>query len=94
MFIPLVFFLWHFVVVVKLSQSLRNEFVRRGQTNVDPNPGLKVGLAMCCMQIIGLIPIGPIWWLSVVLGTGLWIAYWIVISKYSKSLAVPVAATI
>jgi len=90
MLIPLVNLIWHFVVVVKISQSLHNEFVRRERENAEPHPGLKLGLAMCSASVLAAIPLRSAWWLFTILGTGLWIAYWIVMSKYSRSLTVPV----
>ena len=89
MLIPLVNLLWHFFVVVRISQSLHNEFVRRERENVEPRPGLTVGLAMCSASILAAIPVGNLWWLFTVISTGLWIAYWIMVSKYSRSLKVP-----
>ena len=89
MLIPLVNLLWHFVVVVKISQSLHNEFVRRERENVESRSGLTVGLAMCSASILAAIPVGNLWWLFSAAGTGLWITYWIVVSKYSRSLMVP-----
>ncbi len=82
MVIPLFNVLWHFVVVMSLSKSLRREFEHRGM-NESTAPGRDVGLAMCILFIAGLIP--SLYFLLIV-SILCWIVYWHRISGYAAKL--------
>jgi hypothetical protein len=87
MLIPLFGVVWIFITVSRIASSLRNEFVRRQLPLAEAEPGKNLGLAMCILNLTGIIPI-------VGLVTGLagfvcWILYWVKISGYSKQLAGP-----
>jgi len=80
--IPLFGLVWHFVIVVSLSKSLHNEFVKRSISE-DENPGLLIGLATCILPLLGGVPH--------VRGLGVaalvcWIIYWVKIAGYSARL--------
>ena len=80
---------WHFVVVLNMAKSLRNEFVRRGLPNPDPEPGQSLGLATCILLASGLVVPG----FGLILafaGFICWIVYWAKISGYSRRLDEPV----
>ena len=83
--IPLLNLIWEFFVVINLSKSLHNEFTKRN-IDADKAPGLKIGLAMCILFIVSLIP-----YFNLVLFAGVaalicWIIYWVKISGYSAKL--------
>jgi drug/metabolite transporter (DMT)-like permease len=88
--IPLFNIVYQFIVVSNISQSLANEFARRGITNVEREPGKTLGIAMCILNITGIIPI-----IGIVLALGglvCWILYWVKISNYSNQIALPLPA--
>jgi hypothetical protein len=87
MLIPLFNLVWHFIVVLRIASSLRNEFLRRQLPLPDPEPGKNLGIAMCVLCATGLIPVvgmftGPA---SLVC----WILYWVKIAGYSRRIEFP-----
>lgn len=84
MFIPLFNLVWQFLVVQALAKSLGNEFRARGITNVEPEPGNSIGLAMCICGCCAIIPLLGI--LAALVQLVLWIVYWVKISEYSRRL--------
>ncbi len=85
MFIPLFNMVWHFIIVSNISKSLHSEFVKRNLQE-DPNPGQGIGLAMCILQVVSIIPIVGFF-------TGIacficWIIYWVKIAGFSAKLQV------
>ena len=75
---------WHFVVVLSMGTSLRNECARRGIRTKDPEPGKLLGLGTCILLICCFVPLfGPFLALA---GINCWIIYWIRISRYSRAL--------
>ena len=84
MFVPLFGLVWQFIIVLRISESLHNEFTKR-KINEDPEPGKLVGWVMCILNVISVIPV-----IGVLGGVGslvCWINYWIHISQYSNKLA-------
>ena len=53
--IPLLNMVWHFFVVSAVSKSLHREFVRRNMSE-EAKPGRAVGLAMCVLFAVTIIP--------------------------------------
>ena len=89
MLIPLFNLVWQFLLVIKVSESLNNEFTRRNIME-DPAPGKTIGLAFCILNICSIIPIIGIF-------TGIaafvcWIVYWVKIAGYSNKLIQPITA--
>lgn len=81
--IPLLDIIWQFFVVIAISKSLHNEFVKRNMIE-SPTPGRGVGLAMCILFMASYIP-----HLGVPAGVAAficWIIYWIKIAGYSAKL--------
>ena len=75
--------IWSFVVVTKLSKSLHNEFTRRNMSE-DQRPAYGVGMAMCILYLVALIPhlhMAGSFALLIV-----WIIYWVKIARYSRKL--------
>lgn len=83
MFIPLFNIIWQFLLVIKISESLHNEFTKRNMTE-DPYPGKSLGIATCILNLCGIIPVVGI--LTSVAGLVCWIMYWVKISGYSNKL--------
>ena len=48
--IPLFGMVWHFIVVDKISQSLRLELNERNITHDEPKPAYNLGLTMCILN--------------------------------------------
>jgi hypothetical protein len=91
--IPLFNVVWQFIVIINISRSLRNEFAKRSLSAASSDFGRAIGLAMCLLTIVGVIPI-----VGFAPGTGAfvcWIIYWVKIAGYARTLLPPlvVAAT-
>lgn len=82
--IPIFNVFWHFAVVINVAASLRNEFQRRNIPNADPSPGRTIGLAVCILTVISIVPI--VGWLASIAGLVCWIVYWVLLSKFSRDL--------
>jgi hypothetical protein len=82
--IPLFGMIWHFIIVGRISSSLRNEFTRRSLPLAEAEPGKSLGLAMCILAVTSVIPL-----LGIVTGIATlvcWIMYWVKITDYSRQL--------
>ena len=82
--IPLFNLVWLFIVVLRISSSLRNEFTRRQLPLAEAEPGKSLGLAMCILAVTSVIPL-----LGIVTGIACfvcWIMYWVKITDYSRQL--------
>jgi len=81
--IPLFNMLWHFFVVAAISKSLHAEFITRN-ISADPKPGRRIGLAMCVLFAVTVIPhlSVPATFLAIIC----WIVYWVRIAGYSAEL--------
>ena len=82
--IPLVNFVWNFMVVLNVSKSLGAEFQKRGMAE-DPLPGKTLGLTMAILICCGVIPI--VGFVGSLGGLVCWIIYWVKIAGYSAKLA-------
>lgn len=82
--IPVFGLLWHFVVVINIAKSLRNEFARLGMPCPDSTPGQNIGLAASACNCCLFIPL--LGGLAAIVGFVLWIDYWIKIANYSRDL--------
>lgn len=84
MLIPIFSTIWHFFVVINLSESLHREFTDRS-LEAEPFPGKSIGLAMCILNVCSIIPYLGI--LAGLAGFVCWIIYWVKIADYSSRLA-------
>lgn len=83
-FIPCFNIVWTFITVIRVEESLQNEFADRGHRR-QPNYGKNMGLASLILNLLGAIPyIGAIFGL---LSLIFFIIYWVKIAGYSKELA-------
>lgn len=89
MLIPLFNIVWHFIMVSRLSDSIKNECVRLHIPLQETNPAYILGVGSMCfylaaiiLNITQLIPLlVPLLHLG---GFIVWILYWIKISKYKN----------
>lgn len=89
MFIPLFNFVWQFILVIRVSETLHNEFVKRN-ISTEPAPGKTIGLTTCILGVCSIIPlIGFIFGIASFIT---WILYWVKIAGYSSRLKQPVVA--
>jgi hypothetical protein len=82
--IPVFGFIWQFIIVSRLSDSIHDECVR---LNVDPNeerPTYSIGLVYCISSAASLIPI--IKMIGALVALVSWIMYWIKVNQYRKLL--------
>ena len=82
--IPIFGIIWQFIVVKKLSDSIRTEANLRGIRISELQPGYGVGQAMCILECFFFIPF--INFFTGVAGFICWILYWIKINEYKKIL--------
>jgi len=85
--IPIFGIVWQFMMVGRIADTLRNEFAARGtpRAPVPDDYGRGVGLAMCILGVVSIIPYVGI--LTGLAGMVCWIVYWVKISGYSRELA-------
>jgi len=86
MLIPLFNLVWQFILVIRISSSLHNEFSKRNMIE-EPEPGKALGLAYCILGVCSVIPILGI--LTSITSLICWIIYWVKISGYSNKLIQP-----
>ena len=82
--IPVFGLFWHFVVVINIAKSLRNEFARLGIPCPESAPGQNIGLASCACNCCIFIPF--LGGLAAMVGIVLWVFYWKRIADYSRDL--------
>ena len=84
LFIPLFNLGWHFVVVARVSDSLKAEYSKRGIPLDLARPAYGVGLAYSILNCCSVIPIlgilASIGWLVC------WIIFWVKVNGYSAKL--------
>jgi hypothetical protein len=81
--IPVFGYIWQFVVINRIAESLRNEFRDRGYRRQD-DYGTSLGIAYLVLQLAGIIPfVGPL--LSIA-GLVCFIMYWVKLAGYNKEL--------
>jgi hypothetical protein len=88
--IPVFGLFWHFYVVTSLSKSLSREFQRRGIAG-PPAPGLTLGLAVCILGVITLLPLPVFRILAAIAALVCWVLYWIQVGDLTAKLTAPPA---
>ena len=83
--IPILSYVWGFITVVKMSESLTNEFYRRQLHPIHYGDfGQKIGIAAYALAILSFVPfIGGLCALAALI---CWIVYWVKIAKYKNIL--------
>ena len=82
--IPLFGLVWQFIIVNRMSDSLKAEFVKRNIKVEEDRPGIGIGLAYCILYCCSIIPFLGI--LSGIAGLICWIIYWTKINGYKIKL--------
>ncbi|MDD5347964.1 MAG: hypothetical protein PHT59_05060 [Candidatus Omnitrophica bacterium] len=82
-FVPLFNLYWQFMIVINVAKTLDAEFKKRN-INEAPMPGRDIGLAMCILGVISIIPYIGI--LTGIAGLVCFIIYWVKINGYSRKL--------
>lgn len=82
--IPFFGWIWQFIVVTKMSESLKAEFDSRNITVADEKPGYNIGLAYCILTCCGIIPV--LGGLASIAGLVCWIIYWVKINEFKMRL--------
>jgi hypothetical protein len=81
--IPLLNFVWMFITVSRVSESLKNEFYDR-RLPEDPDYGKGLGITFNVLNLLGVIPcIGPVFSL---IGLICFIIYWVKIAGFNSKL--------
>ena len=75
---------WLFYVIIKLRDSLQDEFKSRNFESDDPEFSFSIGLAYAITTACSIIPVFGIF--CSLAAFILWIVYWIKINKYSTQL--------
>ncbi len=84
MLIPVFGIIWHFIMVRNIADSLAAELHKRNLPYEEERPGYKVGLAMCILGVVSLIPI--IGSIASIAALVLFIIYWVKIAGYKRQL--------
>ena len=90
--IPIFGFIWQFIVVNRMADSLAGEFSDRGIHDDEARPGIKIGLAYCILSCCGIIPV--LGYLASIAGLVCWIIYWVKIYNYKTRLKLAEAGSV
>jgi len=83
--IPAFGFVWQFIMVNRIADSLKLELDERKIPHSEERPGFALGIAYCSLTCAGIIPqMGA---LVVIGGLVCWIIYWVKMTEYTKVLA-------
>ncbi len=80
--IPLFGIVWQFIIVTRISESLRAEFDERQISVPEEKPGYGLGIAYCVLYCCSIIPI--LGGLASLGGLVVWIIYWVKINEYKN----------
>jgi len=88
--IPLFGLVWQFIVITRLSDSLKNELASRPDLATTPKPATndrptyKLGMTYAILFCCGIIPILGI--IAALGGVVAWIMYWVQLAGFKKQL--------
>lgn len=82
--IPLFGLVWSFIVVNRMADSLKAEFISRGIQQSEDRPGYSIGLTYCILYCCSIIPF--LGGLAALGGLVCWIIYWVKIAGYKTQL--------
>lgn len=96
LFIPYFNLIWHFIVVIKMSESIKAEADSRNLLIYKGHPGKSIGITMCVLCCLSLITsfihlshfIDLFFNLIKVSCFICWIIYWIKINDYKKLITI------
>jgi hypothetical protein len=82
MLVPFFNFVWNFIVVSRLANSIRAEYDRLHVPNEEKHPTYGVGMAQSVLALIACLPgIGN---LAAIVGCICWIVYWVKVNECRK----------
>ena len=86
--IPLFGLVWHFIVVSRISDSIKNESLLRNNELKDSRPGYSTGLTMCVLICISIFPkvFGILSSVAFIAFIICWIIYWSKIVSYKRQI--------
>jgi hypothetical protein len=82
--IPLFGLVWQFIIVNRMADSLKDEFVSKNLKIDEERPGIGIGLAYCILFACSVIPF--VGFITVIGGLICWIIYWSKINDYKIKL--------
>jgi hypothetical protein len=82
--IPFFGLVWQFIIVNRMADSLRDEYISKNIPLAEERPGSGIGTAYSILFCIGIIPILGV--LTMIAGIICWIIYWVRISDYRLKL--------
>jgi hypothetical protein len=91
--IPFVGIIWQFIVVRRISDSIREECIRLNVDSSEKMPTYTVGLIYCIFSLVYLIP-SFVYWISTIrtigtfVGLVTWIIYWVKVNQYKNLLII------
>lgn len=83
--VPLLNLVWIFINVIRVSESLQNEFRARRWHSRNEDYGYGIGIAYCCLSLASIIPYCGL--LFAIAGLVCWIIYWVKVANLSGELA-------
>jgi hypothetical protein len=83
--VPLFELIWHFFIVIRMSESLKKEFRRRGLRSYNDDFGYTLGLWMCILIVVACVPY--IGCCTALPGFICWIIYWVKMVGFGRQLA-------
>lgn len=82
--IPIYGMVWQFIVVNRLADSLKSEFLSRNIDLSEDRPGHALGIAYCILLLCSWIPVVGV--VAAFAGFVCWIMYWVKISDFKSRL--------
>lgn len=82
--IPVFGLVWQFIIVDKLADSLKAEFIKKDIKVEEDRPGYSIGLIYCILFCCSIIPFVGI--VTSIGGIVCWIIYWVKINEYKIKL--------
>jgi hypothetical protein len=96
--IPIFGLVWQFWVIIKISDSIRNELYPLTNNSIFPETTIHAGhrptynagilyAGLFCLSYISTVSFLPLFTgFAILAGTGAWITYWVQLSRYKKQL--------
>ena len=88
--IPIFNFIWHFMIVDRITDSIRNEFTERNIASNESSPGRSIGLAFCILSCCAVIPVVNT--LTAPAALVCWIIFWVKMHECKMKLQQPQTA--
>ncbi|MCW3085953.1 MAG: hypothetical protein JWP12_3319 [Bacteroidetes bacterium] len=82
--IPVFGMIWQFIIVNRIADSLKYEFMKRNIRSDEDRPGVMIGITYCILNCCSIIP--AIGLFTGIAGLVCWIIYWSKINGYKLQL--------